>query len=489
MTPSIGRMALGASVATLLGVVAPQAMAQTGSAPNYNCPLSQAAATTCVNGGGSTLAAPVYTETTPAIGIFTSVASKTGGTLGISYEKAGSGAGQLALESNDPANFGNGDASKAFVVHYGASDAFIATGSPLLPFVGQGQSVPGSGGPFIQLPMFATPITIPVVNAKVTANGSGSKAVVGSVTLTDADLCGIFSGRITDWGATSAKGKLAKGTIHVYWRNDNGGSGTTFLLTQHLAAVCTPSNTESGFTFTATTKLATLFAGVNGASNNNPPSGSTLWVINPGNGGYASNFVGAKGSTGIADGMLQDTGKSAIGWLSPDYTSIAKTPTASDIAIPYSDLLVADVRNAANNKPYAPDIASLLLAMQHPGATAVNPNPPALTPANAANAANQLNWVPQIALPASGYPIIGYTNLLVLQCYKSKVVANGTKSMIKGDLSPSSKTLLNNNGFQPTIGGTASGWGKAILDAFVNNVGGLKLDIQDATVCKNFTGR
>jgi ABC-type phosphate transport system substrate-binding protein len=365
----------------------------------------------------------------------------------------------------------------------------------LFPAVGPGKSLNtldyngtgGSGGPFIQVPMFGTVTTIPIANARVTADGSGAKAVKGSVTLTDSDLCGIFSGKLTNWGATSAKAKLAAGTIHVYWRADNTGAAATFLLTQHLAAVCTTSDTEAGFTFKATTKLATLFAGVDGASTNNPPAGSELWVINPGTGGYAGNFVGVKGSNGIADGVLTDSADSAIGYVSPDYTSIAKTPAPSDISTPYTKLLVADVKNANDNLSYAPDIGSLLLAMQNPG-NATNPTPPA----SASAAAFQTNWVPAIANPAHGYPIMGYSNLLVAQCYANPVVAKVVKNMIVTDLSPSSKTLLNNNGFQPTIGGTTSGWGQAILSAFVNNTGvlaGANLNIGNTTACAGVKGR
>jgi ABC-type phosphate transport system substrate-binding protein len=492
MNRLIRRTALRASAAALLSAAASAAMAQTGTAPNYNCPTKQAANTTCINGGGSTLAANVYTETTPAQGIFTMVASVSGGTLGIYYEPAGSGAGQTGLASNDPFNFGNGDTAGEFVVHYAASDAYITSSSALAPAIYPGTLASiskttypfsGSGGAFIQLPMFATPIAISINNPKVTADGSGSKAVKGSVAFTDSDLCGIFSGKITNWGATSAKAKLTAGTIHVYWRADNGGSGTTFLLLQHLAAVCNSSNTMAGFTFKATTKFATLFAGVDGASTNNPPTGPILWVINPGNNGYASNFIGAKGNPGVAGGVLTDSTSSAIGYNSPDYTSIAKTPAAG----PYSALLVADVKNSVNNISYAPDVGSLLLAMQHPG-NATNPNPPTTK----AQAQVQTNWVPAIASPAEGYPIMGYTNLDVAQCYKNAVVAKGVMNMIKTDLSPVSKTLLNNNGFQPTIGGNTSGWGAAILSAFVTNTGvlaGANLNIGNTTACAGVTGR
>jgi hypothetical protein len=97
-----GRAAIPALAAALLGAAAPAAWAQTGTAPNYNCPLSEAKQTTCVNGGGSTSSANVYTGTSPSPGIFTTVASISGGTVGIYYEKASSGGAQQAFAGNDP---------------------------------------------------------------------------------------------------------------------------------------------------------------------------------------------------------------------------------------------------------------------------------------------------------------------------------------------------------------------------------------------------
>lgn len=484
MTRTIGRMVVrAATTSLLLTVAATAAMAQTGTAPNYNCPTGQAEATTCVNGGGSSLAAYVYAApatTTPAFtgGELTVYAASTGGTTGFSYEKASSGGGQQAFEANDPGDF-NGTTESGYAVHFAASDAYINSASVLFPYVGAGHPMI-SGGQFIQIPMFATPITIPVENAKMLKNGG--------VTLTDSDLCGIFSGLITNWNKTSVASKLTAGTIHVYWRNDYYGSGTTFLLTQHLASVCTTANTLSGFTFTATTKFATLFNGVHSVTVTTPATSSDPWIIPVAADGSFANLVGAKGSGGVADGVNNDSTDSATGYVSPDYTSIAKTPATTTAPKPYTDLFVASLLNAANDTAYMPSLSNLTLAMNNPG-TAVNAAPPALTVANLANVATQTNWVPEIAMPAKGYPIMGYTNWLVAQCYANKTDASSIVGFLTKHYSGSYATLLNNNGFVPLIGGIASGYGDAINKAFLTNSSKLNLNIENATACKGITGR
>lgn len=459
-------------VAGLLSAATTAAMAQTGSAPNYNCPSTAATATTCINGGGSSLAAFVYATpatTTPVFagGEMTQFAASTGGTTGFSYEKASSGAGQAAIQLNDPSQFGNGDAVNAFAVHFAASDAYIDSKSVLFPYVGAGLHLP-TGGQFIQIPMFATPITIPVANAKMTTNGS--------VTLTDNDLCGIFSGKLTNWNQTSVSTKLTAGTIKVYWRADNKGSGTTFLLTQHLAKVCTTANTATGITFSATSKFASLFPGVV-----TPPNdGTTLWTMPA---GYTT-FVGVKGSNGVADGVNNDATVSAIGYVSPDYTSVAATPATTTAAKPYTKLFVASLMNASNATAYLPTVTNVNLAITNPGSAT-----DATAPATAAAAAIQTNWVPQIALPAKGYPIVGYTNLLLMQCYKSTTVANSLVSFLTKHFQGSYTTLLQNNGFVPTVGGSSTGFGGAILKSFLSNQSGYNLNIGNVTACKGVTGR
>ncbi len=471
MTRTIGRATF---VAALLSAVSTAAFAQiVGSAPTYGCYAGQGAGTSCVNGGGSSLAYNVYTNNTAVglsnQGIFTQYAASTGGSVGYYYEKAGSGAGQTAFLKNDPSQFGNGDSATAFTVHFGASDAFVDSSSVLYPFVGAGHPMTAGGGQFIQVPVFATPITIPMKNAKVTFNGN--------VNLTDKDLCGIFSGLITNWSATSVASKLTAGTIKVYWRNDNLGSGTSYLLTQHLAGVCNSTNTASATTFTgfsATTKFAKLFVGWTG-----PASGDATTLYTIPNSSFP-NAVGAKGSGGIADGVNNDTTNSAIGYLSPDYTAIAATPaTAPAGKNPYTSLFVAGLKNAVDGKNYTPTVANTNTAIKN---TTNALNSSTTPPATAAAGAIQTNWVPKIVQPAAGYPIVGYTNWMLAQCYKSSVVGQAIIATLGGVINGTYSTMLQNNGFQP-LTSTAGTFGKAVKDNITNNTNSWNININNTTAC------
>jgi len=484
MTRTLGRSAFAAA---LLSAVSTAAFATTitGTAPNYGCPSTAGAGTTCLNGGGSTLAAPSYvgTNATPNLaGEFTQYATSTGGTVGVYYENAGSGAGQTAFYADDPSQFGNGDLAGAFHVHFGASDAFVVPGSGLGSIIGAGHPMV-SGGQFIQVPMFGTPITIAVKNKLVTANG-GAK-------LNDNDLCGIFSGLLTNWNQTSAKG-LTAGKIQVYWRNDNGGSGTTFLLLQHLAKVCTDftntasSATFNGFTATgATTKFAKLFVGNNSAAISADTTHTLLWTIptQPG-----ANFNGAKGSGKVADGIVNDATGSAIGWLSPDFTAIAAVPNPAGGALPYSKLFVAALLN--NGTYYSPSVVNTTAALLAGGGT-----PPAGKPGigGATDPAVQTNWVPQIAAPGKGYPIVGYTNINFAQCYKSATVAKTIEAVLQNQINGKYNVEMNARGFVPvtSIAGQAlsNAFGKAIINNFVTNTTGNKLNINNPTVCATVTPR
>jgi ABC-type phosphate transport system substrate-binding protein len=231
------------------------------------------AAGTGVYGGGSTLAVNLYDRTAQAIATATGFgANALGGGLNtpgpggneLWYDADGSGAGQLAFLTQTAAVHGANPPGTS--VHFAASDAWLSaaqiaywnTGAA----GGTGYGTPGTaggvapvriGGPLIQLPAAATAVVIGYAN-------SGTAA---AVTLTDNDLCGIFSGRITDWsgiearpGATHAPKGLA-GRLTVIYRVDD--SGTSWLFTRHLARACTAANTAKGVTFTATRYFADIF--------------------------------------------------------------------------------------------------------------------------------------------------------------------------------------------------------------------------------------
>lgn len=503
MSRNLGRAAL---TALLLSVAAKAAIAASptpyGTAPAYGCgpANSQTTATTCVYGGGSSLAKNVYAALPGYNGLvntggeMTQYAQTTNGAAGFYYESAGSGAGKSAFLNNDPSLWGNGDAANAFTVHFGASDAAVGkTGELLSPFVGgNGKSVPmkydaGSkigqlapGGAFIQLPMFATPITVPVAHPQMKANGS--------LTLTKNDLCGIFSGLYTNWNQTSVyssaatppAGKVGKGTINVYWRADNGGSGTTALFTNYLASVCTTTGTgtNSAIKFSSTTKFASLF----GAT---APSGSTaLWTMPAGK--FAAQ-TGVKGSDGVANGMANGE-TSGIGYLSPDFTAIAATPAAAPTGKnSYKTLFVTKVTNANDGAAYLPDLASTGTALLNPGASASN-----VTPPSGNDAYDQTKWVPIIPNPSKGYPIVGFTNLVVAQCYDTTKQAGANLINFLGrHYAGNYDNLLNNNGFVTLKSAGLTSFVTAIQTTLLADTGAKKLFLamNNGTGCKGVVGR
>ncbi|MBF3173840.1 protein disulfide reductase, partial [Pseudomonas aeruginosa] len=75
-------------------------------------------------------------------------------------------------------------------------------------------------------------------------NKSGSNAVHFADVNT---LCGVFSGRLTDWSQIPGSGR--SGAITVVYRSES--SGTTELFTRFLNASC--SSTLEGGTFAITT--------------------------------------------------------------------------------------------------------------------------------------------------------------------------------------------------------------------------------------------
>ncbi len=276
---------------------------------------------------------------------------------------AGSGTGQTAFLNNDLScdanhvtgtNNGacNGTVGAAAAVSYAASDATLSS-AQISTWASStvGQSVAGN---LIQLPSMGVGIAIPVVNAKVTKNGAttANVAQAGGLVLNDTDLCGIFSGKITNWsGVTNyAKDKIAAGPITVVFRSD--GSGTSFLLLNHLSFVCTASNSNFPLPLTVSTTFANAFTG----------------------GKVPSNFVGESGSSNVANYLsntlpgTNPTVTSAIGYISPDYTTVDPMSNAfigqNTPPDQKSALVVAAV--AIGTKPYIPTAANVAAGLNHP---------------------------------------------------------------------------------------------------------------------------
>ncbi len=416
MTATFGRALLGAASAIAIAAGASGAMAQT---------------TTLVS-GGSTLAGPTYGV---LYGLFQTANPSY---VFAPYAEVGSGGGQAGFLNNDCTFGGRVTCSTPVPVDIGASDSVLAAAS-VTAYNTTGLSV--QDGPLIQLPTFGTPITIPFKNSKIT---SGSKLV-----LTDDQLCGIFSGKLTDWSQVDAK--AAPGTITVVYRAE--GSGTSYLTTQHLSFVCNSSN--SSITFTPQLLFASEFP------NSTPPA----------------NFIAETGSGGVQAELLSLS--SAIGYLSPDYTSIAPGSTN------HSSLIVASVMNAANGIAYQPTVKNTELALKSPGKNATNGTPPN----TAANAADPNQWVPQLPTPSAGYPIVGYTTFEVSSCYADKNAGSGVVSFLSNMYKNSSyKTRINTNGFATLVNGGLTNFVTSINNDFLTNKSGYNLNI-DGKECKTKVGR
>jgi ABC-type phosphate transport system substrate-binding protein len=358
-------------------------------------------------------------------------------------------------------------------VDYGASDAVLSA-SQISGWATSavGQSVAGD---LIQLPSMGVGIAIPVVNSKLVANGG--------ITLTDNDLCGIFSGKITNWNQTSAYGTgkmagttLAAGAITVVYRSD--GSGTSFLLLNHFSSACTTTNSNFKFPITPSTTFTTVFTS----------AGATV----------PANFVGESGSQGVAGELsgLNGAVTSAIGYISPDFTDLYYSTTNAVLSNgAKSKLYVAAVKATGAGTAYTPTLANITSGLNHVTKVNTTLGGPTTAPATAAEGANPQNWVPLPIAVSTGYPIVGYTTFDFAQCYASAKIAAGIESFLKGHYTATTSyaTQMANNGFVTIAESGAKTFPLAILNHIVQNVGTTKtawnININNATTCKGKTGR
>jgi hypothetical protein len=183
-------------------------------------------------------------------------------------------------------------------------------------------------GPLIMVPSLATPIALaisPDTLAALTVLPGTPTGGTSGLTFSRAGYCKVLTGQITDWSSTDpdfisqnidpvtqqpAAFSTASVPLNVVYRTD--GSGTTFLLTQHLTAMQAVCN-------------STLYAG---ASQTMPP-------------GLPANFVGANGSGGVETAILGSGNLGRIGYLSPDFTAQA--------AVGAHPAVTANLVNASNN--------------------------------------------------------------------------------------------------------------------------------------------
>ncbi|TFA85856.1 MULTISPECIES: substrate-binding domain-containing protein [unclassified Pseudomonas] len=210
--------------------------------------------------------------------------------------------------------------------------------------------------------------------------------------------------------------------IRVVYRNVS--SGTSEILTRHLNSIC-PTRFATNSTFTS----ARL------------PAGSTL----------PSNWVGVAGTADVATQVNAVDG--SIGYVGPDGVNAA------------SNAVVARVNGVQ------PTTANVSLAL---GSAALPTTP-----------SNPSQWVPVVPNPASGYPIVAYTNFIFGQCYKDAAVAADVKAFLTTHYSnPGNNAATIAHSFTPV----PTNWKAAVTANFVTNTSGNNLDINNASVC-NAVGR
>ncbi|WP_321789446.1 substrate-binding domain-containing protein [Burkholderia pyrrocinia] len=397
-----------------------------------------------IHGGGSSLVAP----TIGAIGIANTEINLFGTAEGsFTYYSVGSGAGQNAFLNNQPTYFGS---TVTGTVHFANSDAALST-AQLTSY----KTSPGLGvtnGPLIQIPYIVTPITVPVVNGPAVTSTTTPQTTPGqahSIALNDDDLCGIFSGKLTNWNQVINPETTAAYTtnapIKVIYRTD--GSGTTELLTRHLAAVCKAGNTATGVTFVDSLTFTASFPG----------------------GVVPSNFTGASGSSGVRNALSSSTG-AAVAYLSPDYTNTFLAPS-STVVTPAGalQLPVASLVNNTNGIYYAPTYANASTALG-------SVKPPALK----AGASDPSQWVPAAGNPVSGYPVSGTSQIILSQCYKDATVKTAIHDFLNNHYTNASfASIVHGNGFDTV----PSNYQTAISNDFLSNASTWNLDIGNASVC------
>jgi ABC-type phosphate transport system substrate-binding protein len=417
---------------------------------------SAAMAGPLVQGGGSSLVAPT-------IGTVPSTANEIG-LFGISeatltYYSVGSGAGQNAFLGNQPTFLAPGLGG---TVDFANSDAAL---TPTQVSGYTSSTIGAASGPLIQIPYIVTPITIPLVNGPAvtsTTTPKTSQNNAHSVALNDDDLCGIFSGNFTNWSQvtnpeTGAKYPASAGAIKVVYRIDS--SGTSELLTRHLANVCkTSGSVKMGVTFVDSLLFTDSF-----------PSG------------IPTTFVGASGSAGIRSVLTSATTNALVAYLSPDYTNAFLAPK-STVVLPTStqaQLSLASLLNAVSGKYVAPTAADASAAI----ATITAPTGTTLTDP----AGNPLNWVPTsgtsydaLAKPVTGYPISGTSQIVLSQCYKDATVGQAVHDFLNDHYNNTTFiSVVQGNGFDVV----PTGFQNAITTDFLTAARGTTLNINNSATC------
>jgi len=251
-------------------------------------------------------------------------------------------AGDAPLPLGDPTSITYNNNGLVYANSLATYNSVTVPGNVTPPGIGSSGDTPGgfntSRGAAIVVPVIGTGVS-------VIFNTTGlSSTFLSSPKLTQNDICGIFTGQITNWNQTSAN--PANQTISIVHRSD--GSGTTFLFTNTLSQLCSANNPDTGKPGYPTS--ATYWGAYGQAQNANSlfPNGVTQGVGTDSNNYNNSSTnngipydtgapqvvwpylsIGESGSQGVADcingkddsGTNQPCGAGAVGYVSPSYVT------------------------------------------------------------------------------------------------------------------------------------------------------------------------
>lgn len=244
---------------------------------------------------------PIYSLST----IDAAFPNQKAGTVGVSYCQGGSGVGRGIVVNTLVATAACGDygtgtpvgvSGSARKADFGGSDAPLAqteinsfnasAGTPA-------QQYSALYNQLVQLPAVAGSVAVVYNNAAL-----GKK----QLNLTRSDICGIFSGSITDWAEleNTPKVTIASKPIKVVVRSDS--SGTTFSFTNFLSAACpTVGAQPGGVAVTGFKTVNTFKSGLPGGAASFPGVYNSGSVEVSGNGSIVTTVAALDGAIGYAD--------------------------------------------------------------------------------------------------------------------------------------------------------------------------------------------
>ncbi|WP_400768658.1 substrate-binding domain-containing protein [Methylosinus sporium] len=398
-------------------------------------------------------------------------------------------------------------------------------------------AVANFGAP-IQLPLFEAPVAI-AINAPASGTGvwtihsQGTRSAAGgAIQLSTAQVCAIFSGLVKDWsstanipylkndGTTGVEAFDASNTpgtavpytssttpIDVVYRSD--GSGTSFIFTNYLKAVCPLLDPTNAYGYTSIFSTSNL---------PNVNFSNLIGNINAVRGASAtSNWIGASGSDAVAAAISNYTSASTwagrIGYLSNDFVTPQNTAsTAPNGASVQNDYLrlhqvyhpgdagnLGSAQNFIAPTPTSADAAWGVLSTPA-SATFTDWNVyaqtfPATTYLPGSGTSVSITGLSKLPLaPATGaYSLVGTAYGFVYSCYgtgRDGVAADIRATDLTGYLTyhytnSNAKTIISNNGFSPL----PAAWVTAITNDYL---GGASSSISDTVNggngCSGVTG-